>query len=71
MTVTPIEVRLFSLAEAADRTPYSEQTIRRAVKKVRDDGSFPHPMHSKRGSKGEYLIPSTSLQTWIDNLPDS
>lgn len=62
---------LYTLAQAAELVPYSEQTIRRAVKKVRDDGLFPHPMHSKRGSKGEYLIPLASLQDWIDRLPDA
>lgn len=68
MTTTPL---LYTLKQAAEATPYSERTFRRAVKKIRDDGEFPHPCHSKRGSKGEYLIPESSLRAWIDALPDA
>lgn len=62
---------LYTLKDAAEVTPFSESTMRRAVKKVRDDGEFPPPCHSKRGSKGEYLIPESSLTAWIDSLPDA
>ena len=62
---------LYTLKEAAEATPFSESTLRRAVKKIRDDGTFPHPCHAKRGSKGEYLIPEASLRAWIDSLPDA
>ena len=61
---------LLSLAEAAALTPYSETTLRRAVRAT-DPAAFPPPLKGKRDSKGKVTVLPRDLQAWVDSLPDA
>lgn len=68
MTTTPL---FYRLAEAAEVARVSPDSLRRAIKKVRDDGKFPHPLPAKKGARGEYLIRPDALAEWTETFPDA
>lgn len=68
MTVTTISC---TIADAAEATGFSADTIRRAIRKTRDDGVFPHPLTGAKKAAGKYIIPTTALESWVDKLPDA
>lgn len=62
-----------SLAEAADLTPFSVSTLRRAIAAT-DPESFPPPLKAKRGGtekKPTFVILAADLAAWLDSLPDA
>ena len=61
--------RAYSLAEAAAQTPFSIDTLRRAIKTT-DPTSFPPPLRAKKPSKG-YVILARDLDAWLDSLADA
>lgn len=63
----------YSLREAADQTPYSVDTLRRAIAAT-DPKTFPPPLKAKRGGserKPVYTIRHVDLVAWLDSLPDA
>lgn len=64
-----------SLAEAAAETPFSIDTLRRAVKTtgVDKDGNptFPPPLRAKRGAKDRYVVLAPDLTNWLESLQDA
>ena len=64
--------RAFNVAAAAVAYGVSESTIRRAIRKTKDDGEFPPPLAAKRvGGKGTFSIHVTALDEWHDRLEDA
>ncbi|GGL27443.1 hypothetical protein H9L10_03705 [Phycicoccus endophyticus] len=61
---------VMSLQDVAAQTPWSVDTIRRAVRAT-DPDSFPPPLKAKRGPKGSYVIREQDFREWIDGLPDA
>ena len=59
-----------TLERAAEMLGYSAATIRRAIRKTEDDGTFPPPLPAKHPSGG-YRIKVTDLERWFDSLPDA
>lgn len=75
MTTAPVVVlpdgRLaYTLTEASQVVPFSQQTLARAVRKAKDDETFPHPLTAHRDSKGRAVVLATDLQAWLERLPD-
>jgi hypothetical protein len=62
--------KAYTLRELEDVSPFSEQTFRRAVRKAKDDGQFPHPLTAHRDSKGRAIVLDTDFQVWLEALPD-
>ena len=60
-----------TIDEAADLVPASESTIRRAIRKVTDDGTFPPPLPAKRNGKGHLSIKVSDLEAWHDSWEDA
>lgn len=60
---------LMSIAEAAGETPFSIDTIRRAIHTT-DPDVFPPPLRAKLGG-GKYVIRDIDLRAWIDSLRDA
>jgi hypothetical protein len=61
---------VMSLAEVAAQTPWSVDTIRKAVRAT-DPSTFPPPLKAKRGSKGQYVVRAEDFKAWIDQLDDA
>lgn len=59
-----------SLAEAAAETPFSIDTLRRALRAT-DPRTFPPPLRAKRDSKGRHVVLAGELQRWLDSLEDA
>ena len=59
-----------SLDEAAAETPFSSQTIRRAIQAT-NPVAFPPPLPAKRGSRGAYVVLRDDLLAWLRSLPDA
>lgn len=62
--------------DAAELTPWSVDTIRRAVRAtsaVDKNGmpTFPPPLKAKRGPRGQVVILRRDLDAWLDSLPDA
>ena len=75
MTTAPVVVlpdgRLaYTLPQAAQVVPFSAQTLARAVRKAKDDETFPHPLKAHRDSKGRAVVLATDLVAWVEQLPD-
>lgn len=66
----PATVLAYDIATAAEAVALSPDTIRRAIRKVKDDGVFPPPLAAKRTPKG-YRIRAVALDAWLDALPDA
>lgn len=60
----------YTVATAAEAVSLSQDTIRRAIRKTKDDGEFPPPLPAKRITAG-YRIKATDLTKWLDSLPDA
>lgn len=56
----------YRIKELAEVTPYSEDTIRRAIKAT-DPRVFPPPLEAGKDTKG-YLILATDAQTWLERI---
>lgn len=64
--------RAFTVAAAAAAYGVSESTLRRAIRKTKDDGKFPPPLAAKRvGGKGAFSIHVDALDEWHDRLEDA
>ena len=75
MTTAPVVVlpdgRLaYTLPQATQVVPFSESTLSRAIKKAKDDETFPHPLKAHRDSKGRAVVLATDLVAWVEQLPD-
>lgn len=65
----------YTLPEAVEVTPYSEATLRRAIRAtsaVDKNGQpiFPPPLRAKKGGKG-FTILRRDLEAWLESLPDA
>jgi hypothetical protein len=60
-----------TIAEATTLVPASESTIRRAIRKDRDDGKFPPPLAAKRDGKGRLSISVADLTAWHEAWEDA
>ncbi|MFC8733135.1 hypothetical protein ACFT5B_11810 [Luteimicrobium sp. NPDC057192] len=69
MTATAAPLAL-TLKDAADLTPFSVDTIERAVKAT-DPKKFPPPLRAKRDSRGRRIVLLKDLEAWLDSLPDA
>lgn len=58
------------IATSAESVGFSPDTIRRAIRKTDDDGTFPPPLAAKRTPKG-YRIRVADLDAWFESLPDA
>jgi hypothetical protein len=58
----------YSLPQAAALTPYSEQTLRRAIKTTDPNGDVP-PLVAQTGPKGRYQILHDDLIAWLRAFP--
>jgi hypothetical protein len=67
MTATRIA---YTLEEAAQVTPFSAKTLRRAIK-ASDPAAFPPPLPAKRGPRGSYVVLADDLERWLRSLPDA
>lgn len=70
LTVLPGGQLAYTLKELEAATPFSEQTWRKAIRKARDDGVFPHPCPARRDSKGRAVVLVTDALAWLEQLPD-
>lgn len=61
---------LMSVNEAAAEVSMSVSTIRRAIRKTKQDGDFPPPLPAKKVG-GAYRVAAAALTAWIDLLPDA
>lgn len=61
---------LMSVREVADLTPWSVDTIKRAIRAT-DPSAFPPPLKAKKGAKGAYAITAADFHAWIDSLEDA
>lgn len=61
---------LLTVAEAAEATGCSQDTIRRAIRAT-DPQTFPPPLDAKLGAKGRYLILPAALEAWAESLKDA
>lgn len=59
-----------TVREAADLTPFSADTLERAIKAT-DPASFPPPLRAKRDSRGRRIVLARDLSAWLDSLPDA
>jgi hypothetical protein len=57
-----------SLPEAAALTPYSVDTLRRAIKTSDPNGDIP-PLAAQTGPKGRYQIMRDDLVAWLRAFP--
>lgn len=60
----------FTLKELPNVAPWGEAIFRKATRKPKDDGEFPHPLKAHRDSKGKTVVLATDLQRWLERLPD-
>ncbi|MGW8565705.1 hypothetical protein [Isoptericola sp. NPDC055881] len=59
-----------TLAEAAALTPFSVDTLRRAIRET-DPTAFPPPLRAKKDSRGRQIVLTRELERWLDSLPDA
>lgn len=64
------ERRALTVKEAASLTPFSEDTLDKAIKAT-DPTVFPPPLRAKRDSRGRRIILSRDLDAWLDSLQDA
>jgi len=57
-----------SLTEAAELTPYSVATLRRAIRTTDPNGDIP-PLLAQTGPKGRYQIMRVDLVAWLRAFP--
>lgn len=67
---TATERKAHTVKEAAALTPFSEDTLARAIKAT-DPRAFPPPLRAKRDSRGRLIILDRDLDTWLESLPDA
>lgn len=60
-----------TIAEATTLVPASESTIRRAIRKVAEDGKFPPPLPAKKDGSGKQSIKVADLEAWHDSWEDA
>jgi predicted DNA-binding transcriptional regulator AlpA len=69
--VTALSERLaLTVKEAASLTPFSEDTLDKAIRAT-DPTRFPPPLKAKRDSRGRRIILRRDLQAWLESLPDA
>lgn len=63
-------VMVLTVEEAADVARCCPETIRRAIRKSVDDGSYPPPLPvaGRHGARGQYLIWPDDLREWLTRL---
>ena len=59
-----------TVKEAAELTPFSPDTLERAIKAT-DPTVFPPPLPAKRDSRGRRIVLTRDLAAWLDALPDA
>lgn len=64
---------VYSVAEAAEITHMSQETIRKAIRAT-NPRSFPPPLRAKRvglGPRAKHIVLATDLLAWLQILPDA
>lgn len=71
MEITPTAAPFaYLIQDVVALTPFSADTIRRAIRQTEPD-AFPPPLRAKKDSKGRLIILPKDLAEWLEALPDA